>query len=1157
MENNNMPIKKILVANRSEIAIRVFRAANELNLKTVAVFANEDRLALHRFKADESYLIGEGLGPVEAYLQIGEYIRIAKLSGADAIHPGYGLLSESPEFVDACEEAGIVFIGPKAKTMRDLGNKVAARNMAIKSNVPVVPATDPLPDDMDEVAKMAAKIGYPLMLKASWGGGGRGMRRIMNEHDLRQEVPEGKREAKAAFGKDEMYLEKLIEQARHVEVQLLGDKHNGLVHLFERDCSVQRRNQKVVERAPAPYLDEKTRKELTDAALRLGNAANYQCAGTVEFLMDANSDEFYFIEVNPRIQVEHTVTEEVTGIDIVKAQIHVMDGERIGTKESGIPKQEDIKLNGHALQCRITTEDPEQNFIPDYGRITAYRGATGFGVRLDGGTAYSGAVITRFYDPLLEKLTCWAPDPIEAINRMDRALREFRIRGVATNLIFLENIIGHEKFRNNTYTTRFLDNSPELFDITKRKDRATKLLTYLADVSINEHPEVKGRAKPKKDAAKPKVPKMSKVPEFAEVNNLSGTRQILQQRGAKGLADWVKAQKQVLFTDTTMRDAHQSLLATRMRTFDIAAISSAYSKAMPNLFSLECWGGATFDVAMRFLNEDPWERLAKVRDGAPNILTQMLLRGSNGVGYTNYSDNVVQYFVEQAAKGGVDVFRVFDCLNWVDNMRVSMDAVIESGKVCEGVLCYTGDMFEKERSTYNLKYYVKLAKQLEAAGAHILGIKDMAGLLKPEAAKKLISTLKQEVSIPLHLHMHDTSGAASASIMAACDAGVDIVDCAMDAMSGTTSQACLGSIAAALKDTKRDGGFDAKAIREISFYWEGVRNQYAAFESDLRFGASEVYLHEMPGGQFTNLKEQARSMGLESRWHEVAKTYADVNLMFGDIVKVTPSSKVVGDMALFMVSSGITRQDVEDPNIEIAFPDSVVGFFKGDLGQPPNGFPKPLQAKVLKGKKPLSTRPGAQLKPVDLEAKREEISQELGQEINDFELASYLMYPKVFSNFAKAQQNYGPTSVLPTPSYFYGLQSGEEIMADLKQGVSLVIRMLGNSSTNDKGQVRVFFELNGQPRSIWVPDREKSSEIVVRAKAKADNEKGIGAPMPGVISTLLVKAGQKIEAGDVLLSIEAMKMETAIHAKSDGVIKEVLVSVADQIDAKDLLVSFE
>ena len=1146
-----MTIKKILVANRSEIAIRVFRAANELGLKTVAVFANEDKLALHRFKADESYLIGEGRGPVEAYLQIDEYIRIAKASGADAIHPGYGLLSESPEFVDACEKAGIIFIGPKAKTMRDLGNKVAARNMAVKCNVPVVPATKPLPNDIEQVAQMASDIGYPLMLKASWGGGGRGMRRIHNEKELRQEVPEGKREAKAAFGKDEMYLEKLIEHARHVEVQLLGDKHGNLVHLFERDCSVQRRNQKVVERAPAPYLDDKVRKKLTDAALRLGKGANYLCAGTVEFLMDADSDEFYFIEVNPRIQVEHTVTEEVTGIDIVKGQIHVMNGEKIGTKQSGVPAQKDIKLNGHALQCRITTEDPEQNFIPDYGRITAYRGATGFGVRLDGGTAYSGAIITRFYDPLLEKLTCWAPDADEAIKRMDRALREFRIRGVSTNLVFLENIIGHEKFLNNTYTTRFLDNSPELFNIPKRRDRATKLLTFIADVSVNGHPDVKGRAKPPLDAHAPVVP------QFEQARTLDGSAQILQRDGAKGLANWVKSQKQVLFTDTSMRDAHQSLLATRMRTFDIAGIANAYSKAMPNLFSLECWGGATFDVSMRFLNEDPWERLAKVKQGAPNILTQMLLRGSNGVGYTNYADNVVAYFVKQAAKGGVDVFRVFDCLNWVENMRVSMDAVIESGKVCEGVLCYTGDMLDDEPGKYELKYYVALAKELEAAGAHILCIKDMAGLMKPAAAKKLISTLKQEVSLPLHFHTHDTSGAAAATVLAACEAGVDIVDAAMDAMSGATSQPCFGSIVAALQDSNRDPKFKPETIRKISFYWESVRNQYRAFESDLRFGASEVYLHEMPGGQFTNLKEQARSMGLESRWHEVAKTYADVNQMFGDIVKVTPSSKVVGDMALSMVSSGLSRADVEDEEREVSFPDSVVGFFAGDLGQPPNGFPKKLQAKVLKGKKARSTRPGADLPAVDLEQSRKKISAELDMKIDDFQLASYLMYPKVFSEFAKSQKLYGPTSVLPTPVYFYGLQSGGEIMADLNKGVTLVIRMLGQSKTNDKGQVRVFFELNGQPRSAWVPDRKNADKIVVRPKAEIDNEKHVGAPMPGVISTLAVKLGQKVKAGDVLLSIEAMKMETAIHAQNDGVVAQVLVSPGDQIDAKDLLVSFE
>lgn len=1143
-----MKISKILVANRSEIAIRVFRAANELGLKTVAVFAQEDKLALHRFKADEAYLIGKDKGPVEAYLQIDEYIRIAQLSGADAIHPGYGLLSESPEFADACAEAGLTFIGPKAQTMRDLGNKVAARNMAIAADVPVVPATDPLPDDLDKCAEMAAQIGYPLMLKASWGGGGRGMRRIMSEQDLRSEVAEAKREAKAAFGKDEMYLEKLIERARHVEVQLLGDDHGNLVHLFERDCSVQRRNQKVVERAPAPYMSPAAREELTQAALRLGKSAHYRCAGTVEFLMDADNEEFYFIEVNPRIQVEHTVTEEVTGIDIVKAQIHVMDGAVIGTPQSGVPAQSDIKLNGHALQCRVTTEDPEENFIPDYGRITAYRGATGFGVRLDGGTAYSGAVITRYYDPLLEKVTCWAPTPEEAIRRMDRALREFRIRGVSTNLAFLENIIAHPKFLDNSYTTRFIDNTPELFDIPPRQDRATKLLTYIADVTVNGHPEVKDRPRPPLDVAAPVVP------EFKPLAQQDGSRQILERDGAGGLAKWMLEQKQVLFTDTTMRDAHQSLLATRMRSDDIVKIAKAYSRGMPNLFSLECWGGATFDVAMRFLNEDPWERLALIRENAPNILTQMLLRGSNGVGYTNYPDNVVKFFVAQAAKGGVDIFRVFDCLNWVENMRVSMDAVIESGKICEGVVCYTGDMLDPDRAKYDLKYYVALAKELESAGAHILGLKDMAGLLKPAAAKKLFSTLKQEISIPIHFHTHDTSGAAAASILAAVEAGVDAVDAAMDALSGTTSQPCLGSLNAALEGHARDPEFNPDVIRKISFYWEAVRHQYRAFESDLRSGASEVYLHEMPGGQFTNLKEQARSLGLESRWHDVAQTYADVNQMFGDIVKVTPSSKVVGDMALSMVSAGINRTDVEDPGRDVAFPDSVVDFFNGGLGQPPGGFPQALQAKVLKNQKPLTERPGSYLEPADLEAERAKVSEELGVEINDFQLASYLMYPKVFIDFMRAQSKYGPVSVLPTPIYFYGLEAGAELFIDIEKGKTLIVTLQGQSRTNSKGIVKVFFEINGQPRAVGVPDRSKAGEIVSRAKAETDNPYHVGAPMPGVISTLSVKPGQSVAKGDVLLSIEAMKMETAIHAEEKGIVSEVLVSPGESIDAKDLLI---
>jgi pyruvate carboxylase len=1146
-----MPISKILVANRSEIAIRVFRAANELGLKTVACYAEEDKLALHRFKADEAYLIGKGRGPVEAYLQIEEYIRIARISGADAIHPGYGLLSESPEFADACEDAGIIFIGPRAQTMRDLGNKVAARNMAIASGVPVVPATEALPDDLDEVVKMAAEIGYPLMLKASWGGGGRGMRRITSEKDLKHEVSEGKREAKAAFGKDEMYLEKLIERARHVEVQLVGDGHGNLVHLFERDCSVQRRNQKVVERAPAPYLSDAVRRELTEAALKLGRAANYRGAGTVEFLMDADTDKFYFIEVNPRIQVEHTVTEAVTGIDIVKAQIRLLEGAVIGTPESGVPVQEDIRLNGHAIQCRITTEDPEENFIPDYGRITAYREATGFGVRLDGGTAYAGAIITRFYDPLLEKVTCWAPGPEEAIARMHRALREFRIRGVATNLAFLENIITHPDFVENRYTTRFIDETPALFDFRRRKDRATKLLSYIADVTVNGHPEVRDRPRPPADAAAPVVP------EYGGAPAPDGSRQVLEKHGPKGLAEWLQAQPQVLFTDTTMRDAHQSLLATRMRSFDITRVAGAYARGLPELFSLECWGGATFDVAMRFLNEDPWERLAAVRSGAPNILTQMLLRGSNGVGYTNYPDNVVRFFVQQAARGGVDVFRIFDCLNWVENMRVSIEAVVEADKVAEGAICYTGDLFDPDRAKYDLKYYVGLAKELEAAGVHILGLKDMAGLLKPAAARKLIETLKSEVGLPIHLHTHDTSGAAAATIVAAVDAGVDAVDAAMDALSGTTSQPTLGSLVAALAGGPRDPRLDGKVIRELSFYWEAVRTQYRAFESDLRSGASEVYLHEMPGGQFTNLKEQARSMGLESRWHEVAQTYADVNQMFGDIVKVTPSSKVVGDMALAMVSSGLSRAEVEDPARDVAFPDSVVGFFAGDLGQPPGGFPEQLQKKVLKGREPLTERPGSYLEDVDLEAERAKAAEATGMEIDDFRLASYLMYPKVFCEFAKSQDKYGPTAVLPTPAYFYGLEQGEELLVDIEKGKTLVLQYLGQSETNDKGQVRVFFDLNGQPRTITVPDRLKAGDLVLRPKVEPGDPKQVGAPMPGVVSSLAVKPGQTVAAGDVLCSIEAMKMETAIHAEIGGVLAEVLVKPGDQIDAKDLMMRFE
>ncbi|MBB3391389.1 pyruvate carboxylase [Rhizobium sp. BK275] len=1152
-----MPISKILVANRSEIAIRVFRAANELGIKTVAIWAEEDKLALHRFKADESYQVGRGphlardLGPIESYLSIDEVIRVAKLSGADAIHPGYGLLSESPEFVDACNAAGITFIGPRAETMRQLGNKVAARNLAISVGVPVVPATEPLPDDMAEVARMAATIGYPVMLKASWGGGGRGMRVIRSEADLAREVTEAKREAMAAFGKDEVYLEKLVERARHVESQILGDTHGNVVHLFERDCSIQRRNQKVVERAPAPYLSEAQRQELAAYSLKIAEATSYVGAGTVEYLMDADTGKFYFIEVNPRIQVEHTVTEVVTGIDIVKAQIHILDGFAIGTEESGVPKQADIRLNGHALQCRITTEDPEHNFIPDYGRITAYRSASGFGIRLDGGTSYTGAIITRYYDPLLVKVTAWAPNPLEAISRMDRALREFRIRGVATNLTFLEAIITHPKFKDNSYTTRFIDTTPELFQQVKRQDRATKLLTYLADVTVNGHPEAKDRPRPSEDAAKPVVPYINggKIPD--------GTKQRLDQLGPKKFGEWMREQKQVLLTDTTMRDGHQSLLATRMRTYDIAGIAGTYAHALPNLLSLECWGGATFDVSMRFLTEDPWERLGLIREAAPNLLLQMLLRGANGVGYKNYPDNVVKYFVRQAAKGGIDLFRVFDCLNWVENMRVSMDAVAEENKLCEAAICYTGDILNSARPKYDLKYYTDLAVQLEKAGAHIIALKDMAGLLKPAAAKVLFKALREATSLPIHFHTHDTSGIAAATVLAAVDAGVDAVDAAMDALSGNTSQPCLGSIVEALRGSKRDPGLDPEWIRRISFYWEAVRNQYAAFESDLKGPASEVYLHEMPGGQFTNLKEQARSLGLETRWHQVAQAYADANQMFGDIVKVTPSSKVVGDMALMMVSQDLTVADVVSPDREVSFPESVVSMLKGDLGQPPSGWPEALQKKALKGEQPYTVRPGSLLDDADLDAERKAIETKLEREVSDFEFASYLMYPKVFTDFALASDTYGPVSVLPTPAYFYGLKDGEELFADIEKGKTLVIVNQAMSQTDSQGMVTVFFELNGQPRRIKVPDRAHgASGAAIRRKAEAGNAVHVGAPMPGVISRVFVSPGQAVSAGDVLVSIEAMKMETALHAEKGGTISEVLVKAGDQIDAKDLLVVY-
>ena len=1142
--------KKILIANRGEIAIRIMRAANEMGKKTVAIYAEEDKLSLHRFKADEAYLIGTGLSPVGAYLSIPEIIRVAKMAGADAIHPGYGLLSENPDFVEACDQAGITFIGPRAETMRALGDKASARRVAMAAGVPVIPATEVLGDDMALIKKQAAEVGYPLMLKASWGGGGRGMRPIHSEDELELKVREGRREAESAFGNGEGYLEKMILRARHVEVQILGDKHGSIYHLWERDCTVQRRNQKVVERAPAPYLTEAQRAEVCEMGKRICAFVNYECAGTVEFLMDMDDGKFYFIEVNPRVQVEHTVTEQVTGIDIVQAQILIEEGKTLA-EATGIASQAEVRLNGHALQCRVTTEDPMNNFIPDYGRLTAYRSATGNGIRLDGGTAYAGGVITRYYDSLLVKVTAHAQTPEKAIARMDRALREFRIRGVATNIEFVINLLKHPTFLDDTYTTKFIDTTPALFAFKKRRDRATKLLIYIADITVNGHPETAGRPKPHAEARAPRVPKLRAEPPM-------GTRNLLEQKGPQAVADWMKAQKKVLITDTTMRDGHQSLLATRMRSIDMITVAPAYAANLSQLFSVECWGGATFDVAYRFLQECPWQRLRDLRAAMPNLMTQMLLRGSNGVGYTNYPDNVVQAFVKQAALTGVDVFRVFDSLNWVDNMRVSMDAVLDANKICEGTICYTGDMLDPDRAKYDLKYYVDRAKELKSAGAHVLGLKDMAGLLKPAAARILIKTLKQEIGLPIHFHTHDTSGAAAATILAACDAGVDAIDAAMAALSGGTSQPCLGSVVEALRHTDRDTGLDIAAIREISNYWEGVRAQYAAFESGIPAPASEVYLHEMPGGQFTNLKAQARSLGLEERWHEVAQAYADANRMFGDIVKVTPSSKVVGDMALMMVAQNLTRAQVEDPKVDMSFPDSVVDMLKGNLGQPHGGWPEGISKKVLKGEIPMITRPGAGMPAVDLEAVRTKLSSELnGLKIDDEDLNGYLMYPKVFLDYMGRHKMYGPVRSLPTKTFFYGMQPGDEITAQIDAGKTLEIRLQAVGETTEDGEVKVFFELNGQPRVTRVPNRAVMAKTAAKPKATEGNPNHLGAPMPGAVASVAVVAGQKVKAGDLLLTIEAMKMETGIHADREATIKALHVQPGSQIDAKDLLVELE
>jgi len=1034
---NIKPIEKILAANRSEIAIRIFRAATELGLRTVAVYSAEDRLGLHRFKADEAYQVGSGKGPVQAYLDIEGIIALAKQYEVDAIHPGYGFLSENPAFARACDKAGITFVGPTPELLELLGDKTAARRLAAAADVPTLPGTENAVKSAAEAHKIAKDIGYPVIVKAAMGGGGRGMRVVLEEAQLSARLEEAQGEAKSAFGDASVFLEKYLPWARHLEVQILADHHGNLLHLYERDCSVQRRHQKVVEVAPAANLPSSIRAELCDAAVRLARKANYRNAGTVEFLYDVDAQKWYFIEVNPRIQVEHTVTEVVTGIDLLQAQILIAQGHSLHEAPLSLPKQPDVPLYGAALQCRVTTEDPERGFAPDYGKLSTYRSPAGFGIRLDGGTAYAGAVLAAYYDSLLVKVTAWGKDLPEACRRMDRALREFRIRGVTTNIPFVENVVNHPRFRAGEITTSFLDDSPELFRFSRRGDRATRLLSYLGDVILNGNPEVKGKKIP--EAFEPAV-----VPPTPTTQPPPGTRQLLQKLGPEKFAAWAREEKRLLITDTTFRDAHQSLMATRVRTYDLLSTASAVARRLPNLFSLEMWGGATFDTAVRFLHEDPWQRLRELRERVPNICFQMLLRGANAVGYASYPDNVIHEFVREAYAQGIDIFRIFYSLNSIENMRVSIDAALESGGVCEAAICYTGDILDSGRPKYSLKYYVAMAKELEKLGAHFLAIKDMAGLCKPYAARELVKTLREEIGIPIHFHTHDTSGINAASVLKAADAGVDVADAAIASMSGGTSQPNLNSIVEALRNTPRDTQLDIETLNECSDYWETVRTYYLPFDSGPKAGSARLYKHEIPGGQYTNLREQAVAMGLGHRWREVERTYAEVNQLFGDIVKVTPSSKVVGDMTLFLMAKEMQPADVLklDEKHDLALPNSVVEMFSGVLGVPPGGWPKKLQKIILRGAVPIKGRSSASMPPADFERERAALEKKLAHPIRRDDLLSYLLYPDVFTKYDKFRQTYSDVSVLPTPPFFYGLKSGEEITVDIEAGKTLIIKFL-------------------------------------------------------------------------------------------------------------------
>jgi pyruvate carboxylase len=1141
-----------MAANRGEIAIRIFRACTELGIGTVAIYSEQDRLSLHRYKADEAYQIGKGKGPIDAYLDFEEIVDLARRREIDAIHPGYGFLSENADFADACERAGIAFIGPTGDIQRSLGDKVAGREVALAAGVPIVPGTTHPVKTEEEALLFAKHCGYPIIVKASAGGGGRGMRVVRNQSELKEGLRSAASEAAASFGNAEVFMEKYIENPKHIEVQLLGDNYGNLVHLFERDCSIQRRHQKEIEVAPALSLTKKQREEVCNYALAIGNRVKYRNAGTVEFLMDTDN-KFYFIEVNPRIQVEHTVTELVTMRNLVQAQILVAAGHKLSDPEIDIKSQKDIELRGAAIQCRITTEDPTNNFAPDFGKLKVYRSAAGLGVRLDAGSAYAGAEITPHYDSMLVKVSTFGRDLVQAARTMNRALQEFRIRGVKTNISFLEKVVTHPKFLASDCNTSFLETHPEVFQFPIKKDRANKILSFLGHTTVNGYPGIapakRLHSRDLREASVPVFPYGQTLPR--------GSRDILREKGPEGLATWARKNMQLLLTDTTMRDAHQSLMATRFRTADLDRIAEATAHLGGGLFSLEMWGGATFDVAMRFLCEDPWERLDRLRAKIPNICFQMLLRGSNAVGYTNYPDNVVQEFVKHAAQSGIDIFRVFDSLNWTKGMQIAMEAVRKEGAVCEASICYTGDILDPKRDKYPLEYYVKMAKELEKMGAHILAIKDMAGLLKPFAAEKLVKALKNEIAIPVHLHTHDTSSNGGATLLMATQAGCDIVDAALSSVSGLTAQPNLNALLAALQGTIWDPQLDTQGLQVLANYWETCRTYYAPFESELRSGTAQVYDHEIPGGQYSNYKPQVEGMGLGHRWEECKQMYRKVNDMFGDLVKVTPSSKIVGDMALFMIQNNLEPEDVMQRGQDLTFPQGVIDFFKGMIGQPYGGFPKELQKIILKGEEPLTCRPGELLEPIDFKLKREELEKKLDHKVSEREVLSAILYPGVFEEFHRFRQKYSDTSVLPTPVFFYGLDVGEEVTIDIQEGKTLIIKLNAIGKVRSDGTRNIYFELNGMPRSAVVTDTSVESDIVSRVKADPENPRQIGAPMPGKIFKMLVAVGDEVKEGDSLLATEAMKMETNIKARQGGKIKEILFAEGEHVDQGDLLVVFE